>query len=458
MRRKSSAAVDQLDPRELIARVTAEHSSPSVHTGRHHAATTDFGTGSHRVPEELPDEPGPSADTRAEDSPAEDTRAEDTPAEGSPVEDTRASAAPQADASVVEVDREVATSRSSVRRLAPLGIGGAAVLAAALVFTMLQPGSEAPDLNAALVNDGSRRSSSDISQVASSASNGEAGSRTLSEVTQGATDQIGTAVAAEKAAERRKAQREAAAAASAKASDDEGSGSDAPAGGQARGPVAAVAGAAQVAGEGVQTALKQGWSALGGDEFTGAGLGENWSAYDGPGHDGQGRRTPDAVSTQNGNLVIRGDSEGNTGGISWGEGQQYGKWEMRAKFPKGDKQYHPVLLLWPDSGDWPDGGEIDFAETNSAADDVSFFLHHGSENSQETSKKPVDITQWHNYAVSWTPEGITGYIDGVQFFENTDSSTQPPGPMHATIQLDYFPDGGSPEPSEMQVAWMRQYK
>jgi hypothetical protein len=30
--------------------------------------------------------------------------------------------------------------------------------------------------------------------------------------------------------------------------------------------------------------------------------------------------------------------------------------------------------------------------------------------------------------------------------------------MHATIQLDYFPDGGSPQPSEMHVAWMRQYK
>ncbi|RZT83422.1 glycosyl hydrolase family 16 [Pseudonocardia sediminis] len=462
MRRKSSAAVDQLDPRELIARVTAEHSSPTVQTGRHHAVTPDLDLGTGVLVEDRPtdtDGAGQLPTQRTSGTGSHRLPDDDLGTDSGTGED-----ALSADSSVVEVDREVSTRRSSVRKLAPLGIGGAAILAAALVFTTLQPGSQAPDLNSALVNDASaRRSSSDTSQAASNASNGEAGARTLAEVTQGATDQIGTAVAAERAAEKRRAQQAAAAAAAAaqeSASEDSGSGSSS-GGGSGSAPArlaAPVAGAAQVAGEGVQTALKQGWAAAGGDEFTGGGLGANWSAYDGPGHDGQGRRTPDAVSMENGNLVIKGDSEGNTGGISWGEGQKYGKWEVRAKFPKGDKQYHPVLLLWPDSGQWPEGGEIDFAETNSAADDVSFFLHYGSDNSQDSAKKSLDITQWHNYAVSWTPEGITGYIDGVQWFQNTDSSTQPPGAMHPTIQLDYFPDGGSPEPTEMQVAWMRQYK
>lgn len=422
MRRKSSAAVDQLDPRELIARVTAEHSSPSVHTGRHHAVHPDPDPGAGLLLAE------PETDTG----------------------DAPASAVGHADDSVVEIDREVTARRSTVRRLAPLGIGAAAVLVATLVVGMLQPASQPPDLNAALVGDASRRGSSDTGRIATGPSNGTAGARTLAEVTQGASDQVGTAVAAEKeaAAERRRARQ---AAESARESRPGNGTGPAPAAGP-------VGGAVQAIGEGVQTALQQGWAAAGGDEFTGGGLGSNWSAYDGPGHDGQGRRTPDAVSVQDGNLVIRGDSEGNTGGISWGEGRQYGKWEVRAKFPKGDKQYHPVLLLWPDSGQWPEGGEIDFAETNSAADDVSFFLHYGSDNSQETAKKDLDITQWHNYAVSWTPEGITGYVDGVQFFESTDPGTQPPGPMHPTIQLDYFPDGGAPQPSEMQIAWMRQYE
>lgn len=450
MRRKSSAAVDQLDPRELIARVTAEHSSPPVHTGRHRASSPDpdLGIG-------LPADDQEPATESAYDLPVpRDPFLPDTehrsvaagqhePAAEHPVDETAADEPGAIPDSLVEVDREATDRRTTVRRLAPLGIGAAAVLTATLIFTSLQPGSQDPDLNAALVNDASRRASSDTNQIASGPADGQAGARTLAEVAQGASDQIGSAVAAQQvaAAERRRAAQQEAA----------GPRDSAPAAGP-------VAGAAQVAGQGVQAALKLGWNAIGGDEFAGAALGSQWNAYDGPGHDGQGRRTPNAVSVRDGNLVISGDSEGNTGGISWGHGQQYGKWEVRAKFPKGDSQYHPVLILWPDSDNWPEGGEIDFAETDSGADDVSFFLHYGSSNSQKNEKKSLDITQWHNYAVSWTPEGITGYIDGVQWFRSTDSQTQPPGPMHPTIQLDYFPGGGSPQPSEMQVAWMRQYR
>ncbi|NMI01315.1 glycoside hydrolase family 16 protein [Pseudonocardia sp. K10HN5] len=219
------------------------------------------------------------------------------------------------------------------------------------------------------------------------------------------------------------------------------------------GPAGAAVGAL---GDGVQAAVAKGWKLIGGDEFT-DGLSGKWSAYDGTGHAGNGRRSPDAVSVRNGMLTISGDSNGTTGGIAWTDSRKYGKWEMRAKFPAGDSQYHPVLILWPSEVDWPQGGEIDFAETTSASTDVSFFLHYGASNSQKYAKKTLDITQWHNYAVEWTPQGITGYIDGEQWFQSTDPGTLPPGPMHATIQLDYFPDGGSPKPTQMYVAWMRMY-
>ena len=59
MRRKSSAAVDQLDPRELIERITAEqeHDSPSgrtVTTGRH-AVPAAGGPGTAVLAEERPE-------------------------------------------------------------------------------------------------------------------------------------------------------------------------------------------------------------------------------------------------------------------------------------------------------------------------------------------------------------------------------------------------------------------
>ncbi len=221
-------------------------------------------------------------------------------------------------------------------------------------------------------------------------------------------------------------------------------------------PVAAPPAAPAPSGGGTTAAGAHGWTLVGGDEFNG-GLSSNWGVYQGPGNGGQGRRVASAITVQNGLLVIRGDSNGNTGGMAWHQNQRFGKWEIRARFPKGDSQYHPVLILWP-NGSWPAGGEVDFAETNSAAPDVSFFLHYSSSNRQKYAKKTLDLTQWHNYAVEWVDGRITGYIDGQQWFQSTDPSTMPPDQMHATIQLDYFPHGGSPAPSEMDVDYMRIYK
>jgi Glycosyl hydrolases family 16 len=211
------------------------------------------------------------------------------------------------------------------------------------------------------------------------------------------------------------------------------------------------------AGDGKQAGLLKGWTQVGGDEFNGS-MSSKWTLYEGEGHGGNGTRSEKAVTVENGSLVIRGDSDGNTGGMAWGDSQRFGKWEMRAKFPAGDSQYHPVLILWPSDMDWPEGGEIDFAETNSASKDVSFFLHYSSSNQQKYAKKNIDITQWHNYAVEWVDGRVTGYIDGEKWFESTDGKTLPPGKMHPTIQLDYFPDGGSPKPTEMYVDYMRIYK
>ena len=179
------------------------------------------------------------------------------------------------------------------------------------------------------------------------------------------------------------------------------------------------------AGAGTQAATARGWVLATADEFNGTALGGQWGPYDGEGNGGEGRRDPDAITVQNGIMTIRGDSKGTTGGMAWSGDQRFGKWEVRARFPKGDKQYHPVLLLWPE-GKWPDGGEVDFAETTSASSDVSFFLHYSSSNKQKSAEKPLDLTQWHNYAVEWVNGRITGYIDGQQWFQSTESARSRP--------------------------------
>lgn len=222
-------------------------------------------------------------------------------------------------------------------------------------------------------------------------------------------------------------------------------------------PPAPGSAARPTAGDGTQAAVLHGWTLAAADEFNGTSLGAKWGPYDGAGNGGKGRRSPDAITVQNGVMTIRGDNKGTTGGMAWSDDQRFGKWELRARFPKGDDQYHPVLLLWP-QGKWPQGGEVDFAETTSASSNVDFFLHYSSSNKQKSAEQPLDLTQWHNYAVEWVDGRITGYIDGRQWFQSTDSSTLPPGQMHVAIQLDYFPDGGSPKPTEMDVDYVRIYK
>jgi hypothetical protein len=367
MRRTSSAAEDRSEtPTELIARISAEHGSPTVTIGRHRRPGGDV------------------------------------------------------DAAVVTTDP--LPQRSMTRRLAPLAVGAAVMLIATTVATVVRPAENAavaaPELSTAIV-----RTDPTTSVVP------PAPTPTLDPTTAPAPPAAHAAPHPSPASKALKPAQKLAA------------------------PVAVP----KSVGDGKQAAALHGWTQVGGDEFNGS-MSSKWSVYEGAGHAGNGTRTPNAISVENGSLVIRGDSKGNTGGMAWSDGQRFGKWEMRAKFPAGDSQYHPVLILWPTDVGWPQGGEVDFAETNSAASDVSFFLHYSSSNQQKYAKKNIDLTQWHNYAVEWVDGRVTGYIDGEKWFESTDGSTMPPGKMHPTIQLDYFPDGGSPKSTEMQVDYMRIYR
>ncbi|GAA4689025.1 hypothetical protein GCM10023215_26480 [Pseudonocardia yuanmonensis] len=477
MRRKPSAAEDRLDPRELVARLSAEHGSPAGRPGRparrrHAAGATatipaprsadgpndpdgpddpdgldgldgledaDTGTGADDVLHGVAREPALLTHTTSLGlEPAGAGPPPISPMTGLPVVTAAeiiagpavSGAGATGDGTVIERDApepRVARGRrraprSTLRRFAPVTVGVATVLVAAAVALLLRPVSEdGPD---------------------------QAASLTSSDTAQGTPDPPSTGVAAIPAPGALSQAVDAAREHATTTTRPPAAPANPAAGtARARGPAAA--------GDGSTAAGRLGWTPTGGDEFSG-GLGK-WGLYDGAGHGGNGRRTPDAVSTSGGILTIRGDSNGNTGGMAYNESRQYGRYEMRAKFPAGDSQYHPVLILWPSDVEWPRGGEIDFAETDSASDGVSFFLHYGADNNQRSASRKIDITQWHNYAVEWTPNGITGYLDGQQWFSSTDPGTLPPGKMHPTIQLDYFPDGGSPRPTEMQVDWMRIY-
>ena len=145
--------------------------------------------------------------------------------------------------------------------------------------------------------------------------------------------------------------------------------------------------------------------------------------------------------------------------MSWGQGQKYGRWEARVRTPVGDGSYHPVMLLWPDAENWPVGGEVDFMEIgDETRQKTDFFLHYGGEDHQLHGQVAIDATQWHNWAVEWAPDHITAYVDGQEWYTTTRTDAFPPGPMHLTLQLDWFPKGGGAvAPSTMNADWVRYY-
>lgn len=193
------------------------------------------------------------------------------------------------------------------------------------------------------------------------------------------------------------------------------------------------------------------------DDFTGPGVSDAWYVYDGSGHANNGRRTPAAISVGESVLTITGDAAGNSAGMAWKQGQMYGRWEVCARSPQGSANYHPVLLLWPDAEDWPIGGEIDFMEIwDASRQKVDIALHYDVDDKRDIGVIDIDATQWHSWAIEWTPERITAYVDGREWWHSTDTAKFPPRPMHLCIQLDNF-GGDVSQGGQMQVDWAQRY-
>jgi len=193
------------------------------------------------------------------------------------------------------------------------------------------------------------------------------------------------------------------------------------------------------------------------DDFSDSSSLAGWRLYDGPGHNGNGRRTPRAISAADGVLTVTGDAQGNSGGMAWNPGQFHGRWEVCAKSSSAAEAYHALLLLWPDDDDWPAGGEIDFMEVvDPARQGSEFWLHFGPDDTRENGYLPIDTTQWHSWAVEWTPNRIAAYVDGTMWWESTNVEHFPPRRMHLCVQLDNT-GGDVGAGAQMSVDWARQY-
>ena len=149
---------------------------------------------------------------------------------------------------------------------------------------------------------------------------------------------------------------------------------------------------------------------------------------------------------RDGVATITGTADGTTGAMSWHPGQRYGRWEACIRMDPGPDALHGVVILWPVAEDFPAGGEIDWVEVfHGDRQEVTVNIHHGPPDRSFGGEVERDATQWTAWAVEWTPEHITTYADGEEWYSTDRSELFPPRPMNMTMQLDWFPpDGGGP--------------
>lgn len=203
------------------------------------------------------------------------------------------------------------------------------------------------------------------------------------------------------------------------------------------------------------------------DDFTGRALNlRRWGRYDSAGHAGHGLRRPGAVALDGrGHLVITAHMRGAalvSGGLSRVRARTYGRYVFRVRTdvdPTGTMS--GVVLTWPDSGRWPDEGEVDVYETGAAAgtrDPFHSFVHFGAGNRQYGFTHPADAARWHTLALDWRPWALRFYRDGALVWTVTDPAAIPTTPHRLCVQLDARRTRALSRPVRMEVDYVRIYR
>lgn len=196
-------------------------------------------------------------------------------------------------------------------------------------------------------------------------------------------------------------------------------------------------------------------------EFSGSGSPSPyvWNSYSSVGHDGNGLRRPEQITVQDGYLQISGLSNGTTGGMmSRAVYPAFGRWEARMRVDKQGpgNAYHAVVALIPAGVPYDGGaGDLDFAEADAGSGYMHVFVHFPPAK-QTYATVPLDLAEWHAYAIEVAPDHISWFVDGKVAMTTTRREAITGVEWTTNIQLDaYHPAGLAP--SNMQVDYFRYY-
>ncbi len=140
-------------------------------------------------------------------------------------------------------------------------------------------------------------------------------------------------------------------------------------------------------------------------------------------------------------------------------GQTYGRYSVRFTADQLPG-YKTAWLLWPDSGTWPNDGEIDFPEGDlGAGGTIGAFSHYASATGgQDAFGSNASSAQWHTATIEWAPGKVTFLLDDSVLGVSTHAV--PATAMHWVLQTETALSGGAPADSvrgHVLVDWVALY-
>ncbi len=225
-------------------------------------------------------------------------------------------------------------------------------------------------------------------------------------------------------------------------------------------------------------AEKPGWALTFHDEFNGDALDTSkWldRYWHGRTHSNNEKQyyAPDGYKVEDGLLKLIAEKRP-MGGMPYTSGmvcsfdrfaQQYGYFEIRARFPAGQGIW-PAFWLLPSAKQWPP--EIDVLEVLGHEPEKVYMTNHwrnaqGKHRSKGGRFQGPDFSRdFHVFAVEWTSEAIVWYVDGVERFRSSEGL--PHEPMYVIANLAVGGDWpGDPDetttfPGILEIDYIRVYK
>lgn len=122
-------------------------------------------------------------------------------------------------------------------------------------------------------------------------------------------------------------------------------------------------------------------------------------------------------------------------------GQVYGRYSVRFRSDQLGG-YKNAWLLWPDSGRWPDDGEIDGPEGDLDGTINAFSHFARPSGGQDVFTSNASFSSWHTVTIEWVPGRVTFHLDGAVL--GTSTQNVPTTAMHWVLQTETSLGGSAP--------------